>query len=50
MDAELFAKAKQQVISEIDKKFIILDCSCINYIDSQGIGAILQVKKLTEIL
>lgn len=32
-----------KIIEEIEIKHIILDCSCMNYIDSQGINAIIQV-------
>jgi hypothetical protein len=36
-------KSKEKIIQELDVKHIILDCSCMNYIDSQGINAIIQV-------
>ena len=34
----------KNILDEIKIKHIILDCSCINNIDSQGVSALAQVK------
>jgi anti-anti-sigma regulatory factor len=36
---------KSEFVPDFDIKHILLDCSCINFIDTQGIHAILEVKK-----
>jgi hypothetical protein len=36
---------KLKIISELPIKHIIIDCSCINYIDNQGAEAIMNVSK-----
>ena len=33
-----------KITDEIEHKHIILDCSCMNYIDTQGVDTILKVK------
>lgn len=37
-------KTVDEILNEIKLKYIILDFSCVNYIDSQGVNAIIQVK------
>jgi len=39
----MFENAKMEIISELPIKHIIIDCSCINYIDHQGAEAIMNV-------
>ena len=34
---------EKNILSKISLKNIIIDCSCVNYIDTQGVNAILQV-------
>ena len=34
---------KYRIKESLSIKHIIIDCSCINYIDSQGVSAILQL-------
>ena len=36
-------KIREKELSHLETKFIILDCSSMNYIDIQGVQAILQV-------
>lgn len=42
-------KIKKRAYDEIENKHIILDCSCMNYMDSQGVSTILQVLKYITI-
>ena len=39
----IFDKVRMGILSEIEYKHIILDCSCMNYIDSQGVESVLKV-------
>ncbi len=39
----IYDSVKKDVLKDLNIKHIILDCSCFNYIDSQGIQAILSV-------
>lgn len=36
-------KTADEILNDIKIKYIILDFSCVNYIDSQGVNAIVQV-------
>lgn len=36
-------KTAKEIIDAIKLKYIILDFSCVNYIDSQGVNAVIQV-------
>jgi anti-anti-sigma regulatory factor len=36
-------EAKEKVTQELKLKYIILDCSCVNYIDNQGVDTLIQV-------
>lgn len=38
-------KIKMKIMDEIEHKHIILDCSCMNYVDTQGVDTILKVDK-----
>ena len=38
-----FEEAKEKVTQQLTLKYIILDCSCINYIDNQGVDTLIQV-------
>lgn len=40
----LTEKIRMRKLDEIPYKHIILDCSCMNFIDSQGVDTILKVK------
>jgi len=55
LDADTFASDKNQI--ELDSspskylpnfaiKHVIIDCSCVNFIDSQGVNGILQVRAM----
>lgn len=35
---------RTKILDALENKHIILDCSCMNYIDSQGVDTILKVK------
>lgn len=39
-------KIKKRAYDEIENKHIILDCSCMNYMDSQGVSTILQIHEM----
>ncbi len=36
-------EAKEKATQQLTLKYIILDCSCINYIDNQGVDTLIQV-------
>ena len=36
-------KSREKVLSELEIKYVIMDCSCMNYVDSQGVNEILNV-------
>lgn len=38
-------KCREKVVGDPVIKFVILDCSCMNYIDTQGVNCILDVSK-----
>jgi hypothetical protein len=40
---ELMKKSREKVLSELEIKYVIMDCSCMNYVDSQGVNEILNV-------
>ena len=37
-------KTRVHHLSQIEIKYVILDLSCVNYVDSQGVKAILNVR------
>ena len=37
------SQCRNRIVSEIDIKHVILDCSCMNYVDSQGVETIKNV-------
>ena len=39
----IYEQIRQKRLHDIKIKHIILDCSCMNYVDPQGIHTILQV-------
>ena len=40
---ELMKKSREKILSELEIKYVIMDCSCMNYVDSQGVNEILNV-------
>ena len=43
MEIEKFAKDQNEILLDIKLKDIILDFSCVNFVDSMGVDAILTV-------
>jgi len=44
----LLDEAKVKVLQNIPLKYIVLDFSCVNYIDNQGVDILKQVKFLSK--
>ena len=47
---DLLDEAKTKVSQTFDLKYIILDFSCVNYVDNQGVDSLIQVKSKKFIL
>jgi anti-anti-sigma regulatory factor len=42
-DPQASEKEQNEILDKLPTRHIILDCSCVNYIDTQGVNAIVQL-------